>query len=159
LTAKQLELGAEIVGVPEDAAVAELEANLRVGAAVLANIADDLALDREDEAAWTPALVAFPEGATGSDALVPGTIRARAAALEGTLWMTTPRPGACEADGLEYLGSSALTPSRHLQAADESDGPEDGVAYELVSGYSEVHRYRACTFGERYDVYTRAGAR
>ncbi|MCA9663054.1 MAG: N-acetylmuramoyl-L-alanine amidase, partial [Myxococcales bacterium] len=59
LRGDQVRLGAEIAQVTEVEAMHDLRSNIRAGAAVLANIADDMNFDRADVAAWAPALVAY----------------------------------------------------------------------------------------------------
>ncbi|MCB9565876.1 MAG: N-acetylmuramoyl-L-alanine amidase [Myxococcales bacterium] len=59
LRGDNLRLGAEIAQVTEIEARLELRANVRAGAAVLSNIADDLDIARDDLAAWAPVVAAY----------------------------------------------------------------------------------------------------
>ena len=67
LRGDQVRLGAEIAQVSEIDAKFDLRSNIRAGAAVLANIADEADFDRSDLAAWASTVVAYsgitePEG-------------------------------------------------------------------------------------------------
>ncbi len=55
----QVRLGAEIAQISDVDAMHDLRGNIRAGAAVLANIADEYDFDRSDLGAWAPAIVDY----------------------------------------------------------------------------------------------------
>ncbi len=159
----QLQFGAELAQVSEQQAIEDISSNIRAAAAVLANIADDIDIDHSDAEAWTPALIAFANGET-TNAMTTPLLAHGSLTIEpnGTLWKSILRSVGCEVDSVTYVGTGVLTPSRNIDStvdAGEHSAADVTETYQIVSGYSEYHRYEVCHAGEFYDVFYRSEIR